>query len=151
MLKIYTQQLIWRFWIGFISRLFCPLASKYKSDSSSEELISSKSLQVGAISVSGLKTITIRNLALARRSLQLVTRVLPAVKSQFIAAPVRNSLSPVLNTAPGNHLDLNSEQPGLNNNIRSCSSSNTKESKQFNQAASHLENHVKELDDKILW
>jgi len=107
-------------------------------------------LGVGAISVSGLKTITIRNLALARRSLQLVTRVLPAVKSQFIAAPVRNSLSPVLNTASGNHLDLNSEQPGLNNNIRSCSSSNTKESKQFNQAASHLENQVKELDDKIL-
>ena len=40
-------------------------------------------LGVGAISVSGLKTITIRNLALAKRSLELVTRVIPAVKSQF--------------------------------------------------------------------
>lgn len=42
-------------------------------------------LGVGAISVSGLKTITIRNLALAKRSLELVTRVIPAVKSQFTA------------------------------------------------------------------
>ena len=37
----------------------------------------------GAISVSGLKTITIRNLALAQRSVQLVIRLIPFVKSHF--------------------------------------------------------------------
>ena len=81
----------------------------------------------------------------------------------FIAAPIKDSLPPVQNTAPANHLDLNSghlgtapaqsknitNPSGLNNN--NISSSNSKDSKQFNQAASHLENHVKELDDKILW
>ena len=37
----------------------------------------------GAISVSGMKTITIRNLALAQRSVQLVIRLIPYVKKHF--------------------------------------------------------------------
>ena len=37
----------------------------------------------GAISVSGLKTITIRNLALAQRSVQLVIRLIPYVRKHF--------------------------------------------------------------------
>ena len=40
-------------------------------------------LGAGAISVSGLKTITIRNLALALRSLQLVVNVIPHVLIHF--------------------------------------------------------------------
>ena len=40
-------------------------------------------LGAGAISVAGLKTITIRNLALALRSLQLVVRVIPHVLLHF--------------------------------------------------------------------
>ena len=40
-------------------------------------------LFTGAISVSGMKTITIRNLALAQRSVQLVIRLIPYVKKHF--------------------------------------------------------------------
>ena len=37
----------------------------------------------GAISVSGLKTITIRNLALAQRAVQLVMKMIPFVRKHF--------------------------------------------------------------------
>ena len=37
----------------------------------------------GAISVSGLKTITIRNLALAQRAVQLVMKIIPFVRKHF--------------------------------------------------------------------
>ena len=37
----------------------------------------------GAISVSGLKTITIRNLALAQRAVQLVMKIIPYIRKHF--------------------------------------------------------------------
>ena len=78
-------------------------------------------LGVGAISVSGLKTITIRNLALARRSLELVIVVIPSVFKHF--QDVNNN-------------EASKQQDSL--------------SRQFEQAVGHLVNHVQELDEKIL-
>ena len=37
----------------------------------------------GAISVSGLKTITVRNLALAQRAVQLVMKIIPFIRKHF--------------------------------------------------------------------
>ena len=46
----------------------------------------------GAISVSGLKTITIRNLALAQRAVQLVVKLIPYIRKHFEQCHSQNRL-----------------------------------------------------------
>ena len=46
----------------------------------------------GAISVSGLKTITIRNLALAQRAVQLVIKIIPYIRKHFENCHSQNRL-----------------------------------------------------------
>jgi len=83
----------------------------------------------GAISVSGLKTITIRNLALAQRAVQLVMKMIPFVRKHF-------------------------EECHSNRRTSEQSVVETKQletfRKQFEQAFLHLKNHSDEVEQKIL-
>ncbi len=89
----------------------------------------------GAISVSGLKTITIRNLALSLRSLQLVVNVIPYVLLHFQKCHSernQNLSTPVMNGTKSDTKQLEVLQ------------------RQFEQAVKHLKNHSEELHQKIL-
>ena len=55
----------------------------------------------GAISVSGLKTITIRNLALAQRAVQLIMKIIPYIRKHFEACQSQNKLLKNNNNAGG--------------------------------------------------
>jgi len=83
----------------------------------------------GAISVSGLKTITIRNLALAQRAVQLVMTMIPFVRKHF-------------------------EECHSNRRTSEQSVVESKQletfRKQFEQAYLHLKNHSDEVEGKIL-
>lgn len=81
----------------------------------------------GAISVSGLKTITVRNLALAQRTIQLVTQIIPHVLKHFESC----------------HLSKNHESVSEAKQFETFR-------KQFEQTLMHLKNHSHELEVKIL-
>jgi vacuolar protein sorting-associated protein 54 len=92
-------------------------------------------LGAGAISVAGLKTITIRNIALAIRSLQLVVHVIPYVLMHFQKCHSernQNLASPQMNGTKSDLRQLEVLQ------------------RQFEQAVKHLKNHSEELKQKIL-
>jgi len=94
----------------------------------------------GAISVSGLKTITIRNLALAQRAVQLVVKIIPYIRKHFEQCHSQNRL--LKNT---NNNGAGAESPTM-------AESKQLESfrKQFEQASIHLKNHSDEVEQKIV-
>ena len=111
-------------------------------------------LGAGAISVSGLKTITIRNLALALRSLQLVVNVIPYVLIHFQKChSERKLVRCACPTSRKNH-----PTPTRLQNLASPQMNGTKSDakqlevlqRQFEQAVKHLKNHCDELNQKIL-
>ena len=91
--------------------------------------ISQLVLGAGAIIVSGLKTITIRNMALAKRSLELIVSIVPDVKHHFEQV----------------HHD----------NLKTRRAESKKQSldacfRQYDLAIKHLTDHARELEEKML-
>lgn len=95
-------------------------------------------LGAGAINVSGLKTITIRNLALASRSVDLIRYFIPSILAHFQTCynGVNTSSSTVLNLSPGSTKAELRQFEVLK--------------RQFDQASSHLDNHTLEVFTKIV-
>ena len=94
----------------------------------------------GAINISGLKTITIRNLALASRSIQLVRHIVPYVLLHFDACYSENSQHPSVKA-------VNGASPGL---TKAESRQFETLQKQFDKAAVQMKDHVDELSSKIV-
>ena len=92
-------------------------------------------LGAGAISVSGLKTITIRNMALAKRSLEIIVQVVPVVKKHF-----ENMHHDKIKSKSR----LSEIKSGVNNLSLDASF------RQFDLAVKHLSNHADELEEKML-
>ena len=88
-------------------------------------------LGAGAISVSGLKTITIRNMALAKRSLELVVNIVPDVKHHFEQVHTKN----ITKRRP--------ENKNVTLSLDACF-------RQFDLAIKHLTDHARELEEKML-
>lgn len=91
--------------------------------------ISQLVLGAGAIVVSGLKTITIRNMALAKRSLEMVVNIVPDVKRHFEQVHANNL-----------------EKRRVENKKHSLDAC----FRQFDLAIKHLTNHARELEEKML-
>jgi vacuolar protein sorting-associated protein 54 len=89
----------------------------------------------GAISVSGLKTITIRNMALAKRSLEVIVKVVPDVKEHFESVH-RNKI----------------KAKSTISELRNASSTQSMDAcfRQLDLAVKHLSNHADELQEKML-
>ena len=92
-------------------------------------------LGAGAISVSGLKTITIRNMALAKRSLEVIVKVVPDVKEHFESVHrnkirAKSTISELKNASSTQSMDA-------------CF-------RQLDLAVKHLSNHADELQEKML-
>ncbi len=100
-------------------------------------------LGAGAINVSGLKTITIRNLALALRSVQLVLRLVPYVLLHFQGCYSERSKTSMSNEQA---------QPVTPTPVNPRAESRQFEvlQRQFDNAGKHLRNHVEEANGKIL-
>ena len=100
----------------------------------------------GAISVSGLKTITIRNLALAQRSVQLVLKISPYVRRHFEMcyqmklSNMGMGRNPTAVVNGGDYSPSHGESKQLET-FR----------KQFEQAGMHFKNHSEEVESKILY
>eukprot|EP00094_Tigriopus_californicus_P006558 TCALIF_06314-PA protein Name:"Similar to scat Vacuolar protein sorting-associated protein 54 (Drosophila melanogaster)" AED:0.03 eAED:0.03 QI:253/0.88/0.7/1/1/1/10/0/899 len=96
-------------------------------------------LGAGAINVSGLKTITIRNLALASRSVDMIRYFIPSILSHFQTCynehRPQDGISS-LNLSPGS----------TKAEIRQLEILK----RQFDQASKHLDNHTLELFTKIV-
>merc|ERR1711971_1537625 len=86
----------------------------------------------GAISVSGLKTITIRNLALAQRAVQLVVKIIPYIRKHFEQCHSQNRLLKNTNNGAG------AESPTMAESKRLESKQLETFRKQFEQASIHL-------------
>lgn len=97
-------------------------------------------LGAGAINVSGLKTITIRNLALALRSLQLLLRIIPYILIHFQNCYSEKSTSNTLSFKK--HKNENATPKAESKQFEVLH-------RQFDQASQHVKNHVDELHSKI--
>eukprot|EP00095_Tigriopus_kingsejongensis_P012711 maker-scaffold22_size673200-snap-gene-5.45 protein:Tk12711 transcript:maker-scaffold22_size673200-snap-gene-5.45-mRNA-1 annotation:"hypothetical protein DAPPUDRAFT_323315" len=101
-------------------------------------------LGAGAISVSGLKTITIRNLALATRSVELIRKFIPSILDHFQAC-YREKLKAGLEDEEGQSAALNTSPGSTKAETRQFEVLK----RQFDQASKHLENHCVEMFTKI--
>jgi len=98
----------------------------------------------GAISVSGLKTITIRNLALAQRAVQLVIKIIPYIRKHFENCHSQNRL------LKNNGNNNNNSGTGVAESTLAETKQLETFRKQFEQASIHLKNHSDEVEQKIV-